>query len=651
MKPVLKQLVQAGDISRLSYYFAEFIVQQSAQRSNCDMDDLVALSAALVSEKNQQGDVCIVLDQYVNQPLFSTSVPVIGTMPKGISVAAWQQQLSESTCVGRPGDLAPLILEDNRLYLSRFWFYETQVARSILGRLNNPVPIDHQRFLPCLKRLFPGVDKTSDSAGQMIAVAMAASRRFSVISGGPGTGKTTTVVKLLSLLLSLEPDMRIQLAAPTGKAAMRLVESIQAQISHIFDGNPVAENHVKDDSIRSLMPTEASTIHRLLGYGNQKFRHSHDHRLQVDCIVVDEASMIDLTLMHHLLDALPLHTRVILLGDRDQLASVAAGNVLGDITGHGLSVGYSPSQVDFNDSIMTSSSVIEQSEQAEQAEQPIANAIALLKHSYRFKADSGIGQLAQLINQGSGQKAIDLLSGGGEHLYWQQDVGRTLSADTLDWIIGQYESVIRAESVDKALVAFEGIRILCAIRSGPFGVTEINRLITSRMLSKGWIMNGPHGDNGIHPFPNKQGLSNEGQDQNDHHKGEPILITQNDYELNLFNGDVGMIWPDALGNLRAYFRGSDNSLRELHLQSLAEHVTAWAMTVHKSQGSEFDTVLLVLPSDETSHSLSRELLYTGTTRTRKQLYVHASASAIMSSCQTITRRHSGLAQKLGWGDS
>jgi exodeoxyribonuclease V alpha subunit len=625
MMPVLKQLVQAGEISRLSYYFAEFIAQQSS----CEMDDLVALSAALVSEKNQQGDVCIVLDQYINQPLFSNSVPVLPTLPKGISVAAWQQQLNDSTCVGRPGDLAPLILEGNRLYLSRFWFYETQVAQSILGRLNNPLPIDQQRFLPCLRRLFPGVDKTSDSVGQMIAVAIAASHRFSVISGGPGTGKTTTVVKLLSLLLSLAPDMRIQLAAPTGKAAMRLADSIQAQIENIFDSDLV-----EDKAIRNLIPTEASTIHRLLGYGNQKFRHSRDHQLLVDCIVVDEASMIDLTLMHHLLDALPANTRVILLGDRDQLASVAAGNVLGDITGHGLSIGYTPSQIDFIDSIMTSLEPIEQP-----VEQPIANAIALLKHSYRFKSDSGIGQLAQLINQGSGQQAIDLLSAGGEHLYWQQNIGKTLSDDTLDWIISQYKVVIQAEAVDKALLAFERIRILCAIRSGPFGVTEMNRLITSRMLAQGWIMNGPHGSNPI------------SQSQNDHHKGQPILITQNDYELNLFNGDVGMIWPDALGSLRAYFHSLDGGLRELNLHSLAEHVTAWAMTVHKSQGSEFDTVLLVLPCDETSHSLSRELLYTGATRARQHLYIQASAASIISSCHTMIRRHSGLPQKLGWIDS
>jgi exodeoxyribonuclease V alpha subunit len=351
--------------------------------------------------------------------------------------------------------------------------------------------------------------------------------------------------------------------------------------------------------------------------------------------------MIDLTLMYHLMDALPPYTRVILLGDRDQLASVAAGNVLGDITGHGLSIGYTLLQTDFIDSIMTS--VVPVGQPIGQTieptgKQPIANAIALLKHSYRFKSDSSIGQLAVLINQGSGQQAIDLLSAGGEHLYWHHDVGKALSTDTLDWIINQYKAVMFAKTVDEALIAFEKIRILCAIRSGPFGVTEINRLITSRILAQGWIKKESHDPNKFDP------------NKNNYYQGQPLLITHNDYELDLLNGDVGMIWPDALGNLRAYFRGADSSLRELHLQNLAEHVSAWAMTVHKSQGSEFDTVLLVIPCDETSHTLSRELLYTGATRARQQLYIHSSAVSIISSCQKMTQRHSGLAQKLGWVD-
>lgn len=628
MKSVLKQLAETGDISYLSYYFAEFIAQQS----NSDMENMVALSAALVSEKNQQGDVCILLDQYVDQPLFNTNTSAIQPLPMGPSFLSWQQLLLESPCVGSPGDLAPLILEGNRLYLSRFWFYETQVAESILSRLSNPVQIDQSRFLPCLRQLFPDVNKESDSSGQMIAVAIAASHRFSVISGGPGTGKTTTVVKLLSLLLSQAPEMRIQLAAPTGKAAMRLVDSIQNQIINNPTGGTSENDLVESNAIANLIPNEATTIHRLLGYGNQRFRYSRHQQLQIDCIVVDEASMIDLTLMYHLLDALPAHTRVILLGDRDQLASVAAGNVLGDITGHGLTIGYTPSQIGFVDSIMASSvPIVPAVDQSE--EQLIANAIALLKHSYRFRSDSGIGQLALLINQGSGQQAVDLLSAGGEHLYWHQDIGKTLAADTLEWILAQYKTVIEAESVAVALLAFERIRILCAMRSGPFGVTEINRLITSRMLTLGWIGKGSHDINQSDP---------------DHYRGQPILITQNDYELNLFNGDVGMVWPDALGNLRAYFDSTDGNLREHHLQNLADHVTAWSMTVHKSQGSEFDTVLLVLPSEEASHSLSRELLYTGATRARHHLYIHSSPASIISGCQTLTQRYSGLAHKLGW---
>lgn len=614
MTSKLKQLAQCGDISYLSYYFAEFIAEQAS----CDMDDLVVLSAALVSQKNQQGDVCVVLEQYQDHPLFNSSSSLSYSLPMGISILDWRQLLLDSPCVGCPGELAPLILEDNRLYLNRFWFYESQVADSILSRLKHPVPIDNKTFLPCLKKLFPDHDNVNKSVDQMSAVALAASHRFSVISGGPGTGKTTTVIKLLFLLLSQSPDMRIQLAAPTGKAAMRLADSIHARI----------DENVGDDFIRHLIPREASTIHRLLGYGNQNFRYSSENQLAVDCIIVDEASMIDLTLMYQLLDALPAHARVILLGDRDQLASVAAGNVLGDITGHGLELGYTQSQKDFLESIVVNSRL---TNQLDKSPEPIANSIALLKHSYRFRSNSGIGQLATLINQGFGQQVIDLLSTSKEQLFWHNETGKTLSPSTVEWALNHYKNVIQADSVENALLAFEAVRILCAIHSGPFGVNEINQLITSRMRMLGWIVGGSNDINAVN-----------------HYHGQPILITQNDYELNLFNGDIGIIWRNESGSLRAWFRNADDSLRELPLQSLTSFEAAWAMTVHKSQGSEFDTVLLILPREEATHSLGRELLYTGATRARQFLYLHASAASVISSCQTITQRHSGLAQKLGW---
>ena len=622
MKAVLAQLAQAGDISYLSYYFAEFIAGQAG----CDMDDLLALTAAMVSENNQRGDVCVALDAYCDQPLFNTSELHIHPLTAAVSLSAWRQHLLGSNCVGRPGDLAPLILDGNRLYLHRFWFYETQVADSILHRLDNPVDIDKPLFKSTLQKLFArdpaGVERP---AHQLMAVALAASHRFAVISGGPGTGKTTTVVKLLALLLQQRPDMRIRLAAPTGKAAARLVESIRARM----DDSSVQQ------SIRHLIPTGASTIHRLLGYANQRFRYSKSNLLTIDCVVVDEASMIDLTLMYRLLDALPEQARVILLGDRDQLASVAAGNVLGDITGHGIELGYSTRQIKFLNSVANNICSDEHAEPATPSRAPdIANTIALLRHSYRFRPDSGIGQLSALVNQGLAQAAIDLLLSGNSELSWQQPPDQSLSKATLERILDSYQTVVKAGSLLNAMAAFESVRVLCAVRSGPCGINEINQLITARMLARGWL---------------SSGAFDAGEDR--HFHGQPILITRNDDELGLFNGDTGLVWRDEAGRLSAFFRASDSGLLRLPLQSLPEHAPAWAMTVHKSQGSEFNTVFLVLPAHDGSNMLSRELLYTGATRARQHLHIHATASTVIASCQKLTRRHSGLAQRLGWATS
>jgi exodeoxyribonuclease V alpha subunit len=622
MKSILRQLAQAGDISYLSYYFAEFIAEQDGST----MDDLLALTAALVSENNQQGDVCVTLDAYENQPLFKASQSPGQSVQSGVTTLSWRERLLASSCVGCAGDLAPLILEGDRLYLNRFWFYETQVANAILSRLGMPITIDKPLFATSLKKLFPAEQDptTNRSSDQLSAVALAASHRFSVISGGPGTGKTTTVVKLLSFLLSQQPDMRIRLAAPTGKAAARLVESIRARI---FDSQI-------PESIQHLIPHEATTIHRLLRYGNQRFRYCKNNPLALDCIVVDEASMIDLTLMYHLLDALPEHARIILLGDRDQLASVAAGNVLGDITGHGIDLNYSRSQTEFLKSVNCHIGV----EADEVSTKPsttadIGDTIALLKHSYRFRATSGIGRFSTLVNQGLGQDAIELLAADSKELCWHRDCDEALAMPTLELILDSYQPVVTGSSVIDAMSAFDSVRVLCALRSGPFGIKEINRLIARRMQARGWI-SGESFDAG----------------ESQHFHGQPILITQNDYELGLFNGDTGLVWREPSGKLSAYFRASDDELLKLPLQSLPEHLPAWAMTVHKSQGSEFDRVFLILPTNDSSNTLTRELLYTGATRARQHLYLHATASAIMSGCQKLTQRHSGLAQRLGWDD-
>lgn len=612
MKSLLKTLADNADISPLSYFFACFIAEHAAT----EPDSLLAYSAALVSQNNANGDVCVELDQYPGRPLFSSDRIAADDMPHGIELQQWRQSLLESACVGGAGDEAPLILEDNRLYLNRYWRYESSLAELINARLQPISDIDPNKLSQQLSLLFPHRHQQQTLNQQALAAALAASRRFVVISGGPGTGKTTTVIKILALLLSQQPNLRIKLAAPTGKAAARMIESIQTR----------KNDSAIDPTIRDLIPQQASTIHRLLGYANNRFLHSANNPLALDCLVIDEASMLDLTLIYRLLDALPAEARVIMLGDRDQLASVAAGNVLGDITGHGRTIGYS-------DSLRQALGLIldcpQESIPLAESPLPISDSVALLTQSYRFSRDSDIGRLANLINAGNGAEAVELLKQSNADLSLHPPGADSIQPSTLDWIVESYRKVIKSQSVSQALDAFDRTRVLCAIHSGPFGVDEINRIISSRI--------------GSDPFqPNRQFAPAD-----DYH-GKPILITANDYELNLFNGDTGLLWRDDEAVLHAYFRDDDTNLRELSIHSLPEHVTAWAMTVHKSQGSEFESVLLVLPDDVESNAISRELLYTGVTRARQNLIVHSSAEVLIAACAKLTQRSSGLAKKLGW---
>ena len=612
MKSLLKVLADSGDINPLSYFFAEFIAGQSAAGA----DSLLAYSAALVSENNANGDVCVELAQYLDRPLFNSDRITTDDMPRGIELGQWRHSLLESACVGSAGEDAPLILDQDRLYLNRYWRYESSVADLISSRLQTLTDIEPDELSQQLIQLFPGRAPQQALDTQELAVALAAIRRFVVISGGPGTGKTTSVIKILALLLAQQPSMRIKLVAPTGKAAARMMESIRAGKKDASIGSNIGD----------LIPDQASTIHRLLGYSNNRFRHAANNPLALDCLVIDEASMLDLTLTYRLLDALPAQARIILLGDRDQLASVAAGNVLGDITGHGRDIGYSQTLR------QTLASILDQAVENiphAGASGPVSDSVALLTQSYRFSPDSDIGQLAKLINAGDGEGAVELLEQTNSSPNLQTppepaSLNNALNPSALDWVLESYRAVIGSETVSQALDEFERTRILCAIHPGPFGVDEINRKITNRLLTN-WAF-----------------------DPGEDYHGKPILITANDYELDLFNGDTGLLWRGEGGTLRACFRGGDQSIRELPIYSLPEYRTAWAMTVHKSQGSEYESVLLVLPSDEKSSAVSRELLYTGVTRTRQKLLIHSTAKVIIEACEKLTQRSSGLAKKLGW---
>jgi exodeoxyribonuclease V alpha subunit len=583
MSSLLHKLARHGDISWLSYYFAEFVATQA----QIDIDDLTSLSAALVCEANQAGNVCIDLESLLHRPLFTSSRIDISEIPSGAGIAHWCQHLNASPCVAAPNNIAPMTLDGSRLYLNRFWFYEDFIANRITAMVSTPAAIDHADISARLERLF-GADDAIDQ-DQKQAVLTAASYPFSVISGGPGSGKTSTVIRILTVLLALDPDYRIALAAPTGKAAARMSDSIRQRI----DQTPV------DKKIQSSMPLEARTIHRLLRYRRNGFEYNELHQLPVDCVIIDEASMIDLKLMFHLLSALPTQTRLILLGDRDQLASVAAGNVLGDITGHG--------------------------HKLDIATAAVAGSIALLGNNYRFGNDSAIGEIAASVNQGNSDKTIELMRGDNEGLRWFEESRDELHHDARDWLTETYQAVFEAGTADDALRAYQKARVLCATNHGPLGVDAVNHLVSSNLQAG-------------RDLP-ESGL----------YSGLPIMITRNQHDLDLFNGDTGILWQRG-DSLRACFRNPDGGLRELAVSRLPRFTPAWASTVHKSQGSEFDSVLLILPSDPCSDALSRELLYTAITRARRQFLIHAPVQTIVNSINSLTQRHSGLAQKLGWPD-
>lgn len=583
MTSLLHSLARHGDINWLSYYFADFVTSRDSGADTTD--SLLAYSAALVSEASLAGHVCVELDQFSGRSLFRSSRLESTQLPRGPEPLDWRATLLASSCVGGPNQHCPLIVEDTRLYMNRFWFYENFVADRILSMLQRNPVIDNATIETRVEALF--ASRQDLDGDQKQAVASAAGSPFSVISGGPGSGKTSTVIRILAVMLELNPDFRIALAAPTGKAAARMLDSIRQRIDQLG----------LDDRFKSALPREAKTIHRLLGYRQRGFTYHQRHRLPLDCVIVDEASMIDLRLMYQLLAALPQHAQLILLGDRDQLASVAAGNVLGDITGHG--------------------------RQAASGTAAMTRATCLLRNNYRFGSDSAIAELAGQVNCGDDEAALDLLQRNEPGLHWFNVNGDRLDDDARAWLYDAYQPVFDSATPAQALEVYEKTRLLCATNHGSFGIDTLNRMISQAMLAR----------NQLAPA--------------EHYPGLPIMITRNFRELDLFNGDTGMLWSFE-GELRACFRRVDGSIRDLAVNRLPEFIPAWAITVHKSQGSEFDTVLLVLPEDAQAEVLSRELLYTAITRARHRFLLHASRQVVAQAIRRIIRRHSGLAAKLGW---
>lgn len=564
------------------------------------------LAAALVSHRVGEGDVCLDLGRCDELPLFRAEGAAGRLRPPLVS--DWVAALRGRELVGRPGERAPLILDDRgRLYLGRYWHFERALSDAMRARAGAWAPdLDRDRLREGIGRLYPA---TGEIDWQRVAAAVAVLRRLCVISGGPGTGKTRTVTSILALLVeqSLERTLRIGLAASTGKAAARLSESICGAKTDL----PISPE------IADRIPEAAVTLHRLLGFrpGRANPRHGRDNPLHLDVLVVDEASMVDLPLMSRLLAALPANARLILLGDKDQLASVEAGMVLGDICGRGRATGYSPRLC-----AAVADVAGDRLEPAPGHQPAVADHIVTLRKSWRFGEDSGIGALARAVNRGDADTCLTILADEGYPDVTLQPPRTDVIADLIGQrIVPAYREVIDSPDPGTALAALSRTRILCALRSGPQGIGHLNGRIEQTLEAAA--------------LPRHSG---------EMYAGRPIMLTANDHALRLYNGDVGLVLPDPQGSgaLRAFFSTAEG-IRRILPSRLPPHETVYAMTVHKSQGSEFEEVVLVLPEAE-SRVLSRELVYTGITRARRRVRLLATEERLREAVTRPIVRSTGL---------
>jgi exodeoxyribonuclease V alpha subunit len=551
--------------AELDRHFARFIQKFGGDETK------VSLAAAALSRSVREGNICWPIDRMPTGLLDEDKEKSF----KWPSPKQWRLALADSRAIGGPDDNRPLVLDQaDRLYLRRYWDYQERLGRAL-------------REMVAENRA-----KDSDKRGtQDEAIAFAMANRLTIISGGPGTGKTTTVLKILKQVLEQSENerLRIALATPTGKAAARLEHTIRTAIDRL---DCSAET-------RERIPRTASTIHRLLGSRTNSvyFRHDERNPLPIDLLVIDEASMVALPLLCKLFDALPPHCRVILLGDHEQLASVEPGAVLADMV-----------------------------EAAATAGSPLANAVVTLTKNYRFGLKSGVHHLCSAIRKGNAPEAIRILRAGAHADLVSHEVqdAAALSASLSKVVLAGFSDFTTETKPELAIAKLETFRVLTALRRGRFGVEWLNREIERILFEAGLI---PESTSAGYP-------------------GRPVLITQNDHQLQLYNGDVGVLLPDpvateTLKQLWAWFAGRDNVPRRFAPARLPQHETAYAMTVHKSQGSEFERVLFILP-DADSPVLTRELIYTGLTRARSQVECWWNEPVFAAAIDRRADRSSGL---------
>lgn len=587
----------------------------------------ICLAVHLLNAATREGNVCLDLEAVAGRPLLLDTADDCPEVAPELD--AWCRILRKSPIVGTPGDFKPLILDDSqRLYLYRYWDDERQTKDFFRQRMQQEseqgkggiyVGADDQRLRSLqdgLRRLFPG-NVGQETDWQKVAALLALLNNFAIVTGSPGTGKTTTVLKMLVLFIEFAQSrpIRIALAAPTGKAAVRLQEAI----------GRARETLNCSDAVKDAIPQKAYTIHRLLGTipDSTRSRHNNRNPLPYEVLIIDEASMVDLHMMAKVIAAIPAKAILILIGDRDQLASVDAGAVLGDLCGEGLLNRFSMKMVRKLQKVLGSGFPPDFRLGDSGGMQ---DHIVELVKNYRFDSKSGIGRISQFIKNGDADGFIKTIKMGDDpDIQWSglpamTGIEKALAEAVIEGFEGYLCCFDRKQEYDNIYRSFERFRILCALREGPFGSANINRQVEDILRSKRLI-----------------------RADNRWYIGRPIMITKNDYNLGLFNGDTGIIVKgEGSGWDRvALFEDPLGRLRSFSPARLPEHETAFAMTVHKSQGSEFDRLLIILP-DRDFPFLTREILYTAISRAKKSLLLWGDEHILRKTVSRRIARTSGL---------
>jgi exodeoxyribonuclease V alpha subunit len=570
--------------------------------------------AYLLSQKLTEGNICISVDDVPDN---------LNSTPYSKSITA-KELISLKHLVSKQDVLTtPFILHNDRLYFQRYFKYETSIIHKLNDLIaaektvlaNRMSQLESQRTLIQSLNTDYKLDNLTTKEKvdwQLVAVTQALLNNFTIITGGPGTGKTTTLAKLLIVLYALEPNAKVALAAPTGKASMRMLESLKSSTLNFTE-----ETKAK---IGQLVP---STIHSLLGYKRESvnFKHNAENPLPYDWVVVDEASMIDVPMFSKLLAAIGDNTRIILLGDKDQLASVEAGSLLGDLCQTLPSLNqFSDETAQWINTFITDDDRKINAEFINDTKQLLAGHIIELKYSHRFNSQGAIGKVSRAVIDGKVDEVKALIENAqGTNVIVDQKNDPAL----LENFVAGYAAFINEPAIHLALKKLNELRVLVAVRQGPRGLYAINKAIELHLRKKALI-----------------------KPDDEFYENRPIMITRNMYDLGLLNGDTGIMRKDASGNMKVWFEDGQGGIKSVLPAYLNYSETAFAMTIHKSQGSEFDHVMVILPEGTSNALLTRELLYTGITRAKSSITIQGEMATIEHVVNSCVKRISGITGRI-----